>query len=326
VEVGPRDGLQNEHKVLSVEHKLELIDQLSRTGLSTIEAGSFVSPKWVPQMNNSDRILGALLGNHSGSQNNDITYQWLVPNRKGLDIFTSVCDTYKAPPISNSHSNMNDFRLPSNHEISIFLAATESFSKKNTNCTIAESLVRAKELASSVPCGTKIRAYISVTMGCPFEGPSTPSTTKTVVDMTQQLLDLGAYQVAISDTTGMGTPIQVRETLNALNKAGVNVSRNIALHMHDTFGQAVANVLEGLEMGVRTFDGAVAGLGGCPFSPGATGNVATEDLVYAMQTLGINTGVNLERISKVGKWVAELLGKGNDSRAGKATLAKLARR
>lgn len=219
-----------------------------------------------------------------------------------------------------SRSPSSQAQSSSSHEISIFLAATETFSKTNTNCSIAESVERMKPLfASARGASIPVRAYISVALGCPFEGAVSPTA---VTDLAATLLELGADEISVADTTGMGTAPHTRTLLKALESAGIR-SEDLALHFHDTFGQALMNTLVGLEHGVRTFDSAVGGLGGCPFSPGATGNVATEDLVYTLHSLGAETGVDLDRVSEVGEWITGAIGKGNDSRAGKATLAGL---
>ncbi|KAB8346277.1 hypothetical protein FH972_023321 [Carpinus fangiana] len=349
VEVGPRDGLQNEKQSIPVETKIELIRRLATTGLQTIEAGSFVSPKWVPQMANSSHILKHILEDPPSSTE-PITYQWLLPNVKGLDKFLSVhgtnndtaaassyptpppsptTDTDNGPALNTSSSDAN--AMPSStsgtnstnapHEISIFLAATESFSQRNTNCSIAESLDRFRPLmAKARDNNHPVRAYISVALGCPYEGPDVSP--NRVAELAAELLEMGADEVSVSDTTGMGTAPRTRELLKTLKAAGI-INEDIALHFHDTYGQALVNTLVGLEHGITTFDSAVGGLGGCPYSPGATGNVATEDLVHCLHSLGLDTGVDMQRVSEIGEWISEELGRGNESRAGKATMARL---
>lgn len=359
VEVGPRDGLQNEKKSIPVETKIELVRRLANTGLQTIEAGSFVAPKWVPQMAASDRVLSSILSG-SPSSSHPITYQWLLPNSKGLDNYIKVMDTsssaqdgYPTPPpsptqdsgpalntssndpnampsstsgvdsMSQSRSEASNERNGHKHEVSIFLAATESFSKKNTNCSIQESLDRfAPLMADSRKAGYPVRAYISVALGCPFEGPDTDP--HKVADLAVKLLEMGADEISVADTTGMGTAPRTRQLLQTLREAGVR-NEDLAMHFHDTFGQALINTMVSLDHGVRTFDSAVGGLGGCPYSPGATGNVATEDLVYCLHSLGAKTGVDLEEVSKIGDWITNEIGKGNSSSAGKATLSRLRR-
>ncbi|KAH0347149.1 hydroxymethylglutaryl-CoA lyase, partial [Aureobasidium melanogenum] len=355
VEVGPRDGLQNEKSSISPETKIDLVRRLAATGLKTIEAGSFVHPKWTPQMASSDKVLQNILQNPP-QITEPITYQWLLPNMKGLDNFFSIQaqnsahgrSSYPTPPSSPMHdsgpaqntSTQNPNDMPSatsgaaamvsssssdqpEHEVSIFLAATESFSQKNTNCSIAESLEKFQPLITAArDKGFGVRAYISVALGCPFEGPDVDP--HKVAELAASLLEMGADEISVADTTGMGTAPRTRELLRTLTAAGIR-NDDLALHFHDTFGQAIVNTLVGLEHGVRTFDSAVGGLGGCPYSPGATGNVATEDLVYTLESLGVNTGIDLAEISRIGDWITSEIGKPNESRAGKATLAKLRR-
>lgn len=208
-------------------------------------------------------------------------------------------------------------------EVSIFTAATETFAQKNTNCSIAESLERFKPVfQASKENNLRVRAYISVALGCPYEGPDVDP--KKVADLAVSLLEMGADEISVADTTGMGTAPRTRELLRTLSAAGIE-SQDLALHFHDTFGQALVNTVVGLEAGVRTFDSAVAGLGGCPYSPGATGNVASEDMVYLFESLGLSTGVDLVKLGEIGEWISREVGKPNESRAGKATLARLRR-
>lgn len=311
-------------------------------------------------MASSDKILENILLRTPESPV-PITYQWLLPNMKGLENFFSVqeqlnqpgADSYPTPPsspISESGpalntSSQNPNEMPSSasgvdamseerkpkdaatnpprHEVSIFMAATESFSQRNTNCSIAESLERFRPLmTSSREQGYSVRAYISVALGCPFEGPDVDP--HKVAELSATLLEMGADEISVADTTGMGTAARTRELLRTLSAAGIQ-NADIALHFHDTFGQALVNTLVGLEHGVRTFDAAVGGLGGCPYSPGATGNVASEDLVYFLHSLGLKTGVDLEGLSSIGEWITKETGKPNESRAGKATLAGMRR-
>ncbi|CAA9959826.1 Hydroxymethylglutaryl-CoA lyase [Pyrenophora teres f. maculata] len=353
VEVGPRDGLQNEKKTIPLATKIELVDRLARTGLTTIEAGSFVSPKWVPQMANSAEILERLLSSPPHSPH-PITYQWLLPNVKGFENFLSTWhsksqsgqDAYPTPPpspgtdngpaLNTSSSDPNAMPSASSgadamsnsrestspvHELSIFTAATESFTQKNTNCSIAESLKRFEPIMSKAKeMNLNVRAYISVALGCPYEGPDVDP--HKVAELAVSLLEMGADEISVADTTGMGTAPKTLELLKTLNAAGIDKS-DLALHFHDTYGQALVNSVVALEHGIRTFDAAVGGLGGCPFSPGATGNVATEDLVHCFHSLGAKTGVDIEKLSEVGEWISQELGRPNDSRAGKATLSQL---
>jgi hydroxymethylglutaryl-CoA lyase len=257
-------------------------------------------------MANSSDILSELLTNPPEADE-PITYQFLVPNAKGLDNFLAI---HKPSPTTPDL------------ELSIFTAATETFTQKNTNCSIAESLARFRPLierARALPQPLRVRAYISVALGCPYEGPNVDPAA--VATLAVSLLEMGAHEISVADTTGMGTAPRTAELLRALAAAGVE-PHDLALHFHDTYGQALVNACVGLEHGVRVFDAAVAGLGGCPFSPGATGNVATEDLVHMMHSLGMPTGVDIGRMAETGEWISEQLGRANESRAGKATMAK----
>jgi len=340
VEVGPRDGLQNEKTSIPVETKIELVRRLAATGIETIEAGSFVHPKWVPQMAASDQVLSSILSNPPQAPK-PMTYQWLLPNVKGLDNYfktmnASPADSYPSPPPSRESSpapntsSQDPNAMPSSkvpagqtHEVSIFMAATEAFSQKNTNCSVQESLDRFAPLMTSCrEAGYNVRAYISVALGCPFEGPDVDP--HRVADLAASLLEMGADEISVADTTGMGTAPRTRKLLQTLKEAGIR-SEDLALHFHDTFGQALVNTIISLEHGVRTFDSAVGGLGGCPYSPGATGNVATEDLVYTLHSLGATTGINLDEVSRIGEWITGEIGKENSSSAGKATLSRLRR-
>ncbi|KAF2447177.1 aldolase [Karstenula rhodostoma CBS 690.94] len=331
VEVGPRDGLQNEKQSIPVATKIELVNKLAQTGLKTIEAGSFVSPKWTPQMANSSQILEYLLETPPATPH-PITYQWLLPNVKGLDNFLSAWQAkaggdsgYPTPPPSpgsGATSGTNGSGAGANaHEISIFTAATEAFTQKNTNCSIAESLQRFEPImARAKEAGLNVRAYISVALGCPYEGPNVDP--HKVAELAVSLLEMGADEISVADTTGMGTAPKTAELLKTLSAAGIE-KNDLALHFHDTYGQALVNSLVSLEHGIRTFDSAVAGLGGCPFSPGATGNVASEDLVHCFHSLGLKTGVDIEKLSEVGEWISYEIGRSNESRAGKATMAQI---
>ncbi len=350
VEVGPRDGLQNEKNLVPFETKMSLIEKLSSTGLKIIEAGAMVSPKWVPQvsrvlsrecrvqaattyvraklirsqMADSQRILAQLSHRPAllhldplrpAYLNPLIRFPFLIPNLQGLERALAV--TRQA---DDEHRPL-ELKPNALREISIFIAATESFSKTNTNCTIAESLERVKpvfEVAKRY--GICIRAYISVVLGCPYEGLEvSPSR---VTDLSIALLNMGAYEISLGDTTGMGTVKSVRRLLQCLRSAQVPTDR-LAVHLHDTYGQAVANAAVALEEGIRTFDSSVAGLGGCPYAKGATGNVATEDLVHFFHGAGLPTGVNLERLASIGHWISQELHRPSESRAGKAILARV---
>jgi hydroxymethylglutaryl-CoA lyase len=308
-------------------------------------------------MANSSEILEHVLRSTPQSAH-PITYQWLLPNVKGLDNFLLVWqaqaqagqDAYPTPPPSPqpddapalNTSSQDPNAMPSassgveamgkprrasssttapTHELSIFTAATETFTQKNTNCSIAESLKRFEPImARGKEMGLNVRAYISVALGCPYEGPNVDP--HKVAELAVSLLEMGADEISVADTTGMGTAPKTLELLKTLNAAGIDKS-DLALHFHDTYGQALVNSVVALEHGIRTFDAAVGGLGGCPFSPGATGNVATEDLVHCLHSLGANTGVDMEKLSEVGEWISQQLGRVNESRAGKATLAKM---
>ncbi|KAI9873144.1 MAG: hypothetical protein M1830_000782 [Pleopsidium flavum] len=363
VEVGPRDGLQNEKTTIPLSTKIELIRRLAGTGIRNMEAGSFVPSKWVPQMANSREVLDHILGNPPAATN-PIAYNFLIPNIKGLHNFLTVADSVtpkaagpapvtspedpKLPPTPPSTpppedeesapitSSQDPNEMPSSTsgigdelsaspqlstEISLFAAATEAFSKANTNCTIAESLDRCRPIVTLAKSrNLRVRGYVSVALGCPYEGPDV-SPAK-VAEITATLLEMGADEVSVADTTGMGTAPRTNELLKALSTAGI-ANKDIALHFHDTYGQALVNAVVGLEHGIRTFDSSVGGLGGCPYSKGATGNVATEDLVYCLHSLGVKTGVNVEKMAEIGAWISKELGRTNDSRAGKALLAKL---
>jgi hydroxymethylglutaryl-CoA lyase len=263
-------------------------------------------------MANSSEILDQLLRDPPKAPD-PIVYQFLVPNTKGLDNLLSILNKHQAAQSSNKDGG--------GIEISLFTAATESFAQKNINCSIAESLERFKPIfAAAREKNVRVRAYISVVLGCPYEGPDVDP--RKVADLAVSLLELGAYEISIGDTTGMGTAPRTRKLLKALSAAGVEV-QDMALHFHDTYGQALVNTVVGLEAGVRRFDGAVGGLGGCPYSPGATGNVATEDLVHLLESLGLSTGVDLPALAEAGDWISRQVGRENESRAGKATLARL---
>ncbi|KAH8705674.1 hydroxymethylglutaryl-CoA lyase [Talaromyces proteolyticus] len=316
VEVGPRDGLQNEKKSISLKTKIELIERLAKTGVTTIEAGSFVPAKWVPQMASTSEILQHLLRTPPQS-GNQISYNYLVPNIKGLENLVKLMEAESAAAGANS-----DSEATTTTEISLFAAATEAFSKANTNCTIAESIERVRPIvALAKEKDIRVRGYVSVALGCPYEGPDV-SPLK-VAEITATLLEMGADEVSVADTTGMGTAPRTLELLRTLTAAGI-ANSDLALHFHDTYGQALVNTIVGLEHGIRIFDSSVGGLGGCPYSKGATGNVATEDLVHTLHSLGMHTGIDLEEMARIGSWISDELGRANDSRAGKATLARIA--
>ncbi|KAI0484093.1 hydroxymethylglutaryl-CoA lyase [Xylariaceae sp. FL0804] len=320
VEVGPRDGLQNEKRSIPLATKIELIEKLAKTGVSTIEAGSFVSPKWVPQMDNSSAIMEHILANNPGPSPVPITYSFLAPNAKGAENATAILQRHEGAWLTQAESLAAgaDGRQKPAMELAVFAAATESFSRANLNCDVATSLERFRAVIQRAKAaGVRARAYVSVVLGCPFEGYDVDP--RRVASIATSLLEMGADEISLGDTTGMGTAPRTQELLRCVAAAGVR-AEDVAMHFHDTYGQALVNTAVALERGVRTFDSAVAGLGGCPYSPGATGNVATEDMVYFMETLGMDTGVDLDAMADVGEWIARQLEKRNDSAVGKAVL------
>ncbi|KAI6455648.1 hypothetical protein MCOR03_009294 [Pyricularia oryzae] len=317
VEVGPRDGLQNEKTTIPLATKIELIERLAKTGLTTIEAGSFVAPKWVPQMANSSEILQHILVNEIPSPN-PVTYAFLAPNTKGLNNALSLLEAHPG-----SYSTEPKPSSPPAVELAVFAAATESFSRKNLNMDVASSLAAFGEVIKGAKiAGLRVRAYISVVLGCPFEGHDVDP--HRVAEIATSLLEMGADEIALGDTTGMGTAPRTQALLRCISAAGVR-SEDVAMHFHDTYGQALVNTAVALEHGVRTFDSSVGGLGGCPYSPGATGNVATEDMVYFLETLGMDTGVDLEAVAEIGSWITKEIGKPHDSSVGKAVLGARSR-
>jgi hydroxymethylglutaryl-CoA lyase len=311
VEVGARDGLQNEKTTVPLDTKLELLSRLSKTGLKHIEAGSFVSPKWVPQMANTSEILARLEmerrgtdDDGSGRDDDGITYSYLVPNRRGLEGFL--------------HSDTLPKR--EGNEIAVFASASEGFSRKNLNCTVEESLRRFEPvLAEAREKGYRVRGYVSMVIACPYSGPTPPSA---VADVVEKLLEMGCYEVSLGDTNGVGTPGTVGKLLRYLVEERRIPPERLAAHFHDTYGQAIVNSLVALEHGIRTFDSSVGGLGGCPYAEGATGNVATEDLVYFLEGTGVHTGVDLGKLVEIGEWISKALGRGNGSRVGRALAGK----
>ncbi len=292
VEVGPRDGLQNEAKPVPAEVKIELIHRLQDAGLPVIQATAFVSPKWVPQMADNAQVMAGI------HKKPGVSYPVLVPNRKGLDAAMAAgCK-----------------------EVVIFGAATEAFSKKNTNCTIAEGIARFSEVAAvALANGLKVRGDMSVCLGCPYEGEVDP---QAVVHLAREFEQLGCYEFTIADTIGTGTPGKTRAVIEAVAKH-IAIDR-LAVHVHDTYGQAIANIYAALECGVATFDSSVAGLGGCPYAKGATGNVATEDVLYLLNGLNIDTGVDMTKLIAAGDYICGVLGRPTFSRAAKAIAAKMA--
>ncbi|WP_308447059.1 hydroxymethylglutaryl-CoA lyase [Chitinimonas prasina] len=290
VEVGPRDGLQNEKSPVSTEVKLAFIDQLADAGLSVIEATAFVSPKWVPQMADHTEVMRGL------KRRPGVRYPVLVPNMQG----------YEAA------------RAAGADEIAVFAAASEAFSQKNINCSIAESLARfAPVVEAARRDGVAVRGYVSCVLGCPYQGEVPLAD---VVRVAKALYDMGCYEVSLGDTIGVGTPEKARQMIAAVS-AAVPVAQ-LGAHFHDTWGQALANIYAVLEMGVATIDSSAAGLGGCPYAKGASGNVATEDVVYMLDGLGIQTGVDLEKLAAAGRFINGQLGKALASKAATALAAK----
>lgn len=290
VEVGPRDGLQNEKAEVSTEQKVELIDRLSGTGLKVIESGAFVSPKWVPQMADSAEVMARI------DRRPGISYPVLAPNLKGLEGALAA----RA------------------EEVAIFGAASESFSKKNINKSIAESLDAFRPVAEqALAAGVRVRGYISCVLGCPYEGRIDP---KVVAEVSRELKSMGCYEISLGDTIGTGTPEEARRMIAAV--AEFVPIEEIGVHFHDTYGQALANLYACLEMGVAVADASVAGLGGCPYAKGATGNVATEDVLYMLQGCGIETGVDLAKVMGAGRFISDVIGRPPVSRVHRALMAK----
>lgn len=290
VEVGPRDGLQNEKEVIPVEVKVELMNRLTAAGFPNIEAASFVSPKWVPQMATSAEVMERI------SRKPGVIYSALTPNMKGLEAAIAA----RAD------------------EVVIFGAASESFSHKNINCSIAESIERFVPVAKAAKdAGLRLRASVSCAFGCPYEGKISVNAVRDVV---RRMRDLGCDEIDIADTIGVGTPRQVHEVMAAA-QAEFPVHQ-LSGHFHDTYGQGIANIYAALEAGITIFHSSVAGLGGCPYAKGATGNVATEDVLFLMQGLGIETGIDLDAVVDAGQFIAAQLGRRAVSRAGNALAAK----
>ena len=290
VEVGARDGLQNEPVIIESLDKIALINRLSVSGLSTIEASSFVSPQRVPQMADASDILAGI------NRRPGVNYPVLVPNRQGLEAALSA----------------------GAEEVAVFSAASETFSQRNINCSITQSLerfARVTELALSK--GIKVRGYISCVAGCPYEGAVDA---KIVADIAARLVELGCYEVSLGDTIGVATPGQVQTLLEVVAKK--IPKRQLAVHFHDTYGQALANILVAMERGVTVVDSSVAGLGGCPFAPGASGNVATEDVLYMMNGLGIHTGVDLDLLIEAGLFISNLLNRPSGSKVAQARMSR----
>lgn len=296
VEVGARDGLQNERTTLTVPMRIDFIKHLAASGLRRIEVGALVSPKWVPQMNNSLPLIQEIYKNRKDYPK-DAQFSALVPNVKGME------DALTTP-------------IP---EIAVFGASSESFSKRNINCTIEESLERFQDICRMAKKNKrKVRGYLSVAFGCPYEGPVSE---KKVIDLIKKYLKMGIYEVSIGDTIGVATPKQVRSLLTKLKKEVP--LKKIAMHMHDTRGTALANVLASLDMGVRVFDSSFGGLGGCPYARGASGNLATDDLVYMLHGMGFETGVDLSKLLSYVPTMSAEIGRKLPSRTSEAGLPEV---
>ncbi|KAI9246107.1 hypothetical protein BDA99DRAFT_527496 [Phascolomyces articulosus] len=290
VEVGPRDGLQNEKQVIPTPVKIELIERLANAGLPVVEATSFVSPKWVPQMGDNREVFQSI------KKKPNVGYPVLTPNIRGVDNAVAAGAS----------------------EVAMFTAVTESFNRKNTNCSTEEAIDRMVEVTkAALDKGLKVRGYVSCVLGCPYEGVVSPIA---VAQMAKQMYDAGCYEISLGDTIGVGTAGSMGHMLEEVLK--VVPAEALAVHCHDTYGQALANILKALEYGIRVVDSSVAGLGGCPYAPGAKGNVATEDVVYMLHGMGFETGTNLDALVETGRWISEQLGRETGSRAGAALLSK----
>jgi hydroxymethylglutaryl-CoA lyase len=286
VEVGPRDGLQNEARLVPTATKIELIDRLARAGLKTIEATAFVSPKWVPQMADHAEVLRGI------DRQPGVSYPVLVPNLQGFEAAVAA----------------------GAREIAVFAAASESFSEKNIHCSIAESFERFRPVFSAAKTARiRVRGYVSCALGCPYEGEIAPAK---VTDVARRLFDEGCYEISLGDTIGVGTPTKTLQLLESVSRHVPHAQ--LAGHFHDTYGQALANIYASLTFGVRTFDASVSGLGGCPYAPGASGNVATEDLLYMLNGMGLDTGVDLEELIDAGTFICAALGTPTRSRVARA--------
>ena len=286
VDVGPRDGLQNEKIQVPAEIKIKLINLLTKAGLPAIEAGSFVSPKWVPQMGNTKEVFQGIM------QKAGVTYTALIPNQKGL----------------------NKAKESSCKDIAVFAAASESFSRANINCSITDSLARFRTLTKiALDAGMSVRAYISCALGCPYEGKVEP---EVVSHIAHEFLQMGCYEISLGDTIGIGTAGDVQRMLSHVL---LDIPpENVAVHFHDTYGQALTNIFVALQNGVSTIDASVAGLGGCPYAKGATGNVATEDVLYMLNGLGIRTDVKMSSLLEAGNYICQFLGRSSSSKTSSA--------
>jgi hydroxymethylglutaryl-CoA lyase len=290
VEVGPRDGLQNEKTQVATATKIELIGRLADCGLKAIEATAFVSPKWVPQMADAADVMAGII------KRAGVAYPVLVPNEKGLEAALAAGAT----------------------EVAVFGAASEAFSQKNINCTIRESLERFEPVvARAKGAGAKVRGYVSCVLGCPYQGEVTPTA---VADVAWALFEMGCYEISLGDTIGIGTPERNKEMIETVARR-VPI-RKLAGHYHDTRGMAIANIYAALQTGINVFDSAVSGLGGCPYANGASGNVATEDVVWLLDGLGIESGVDLERLVDTAAWISAQLFREPASKVARAVLAR----
>ena len=292
VDVGPRDGLQNESQSVPTAVKIELIERLAEAGIPVVEATAFVSPKWVPQMTDHAEVMRGL------ARKPGVNYPVLVPNMQGFEAAVGA----------------------GAEEVAVFGAASETFSKKNINCSIAESLERfAPVMEAAKERAIRVRGYISCVVGCPYEGEIKP---KAVAEVARRLFSMGCYEISLGDTIGVGTPGKVRNMIEAVAR-DVPI-RRMAVHFHDTYGQALANIYAALEEGVNVVDSSVAGLGGCPYAKGASGNVATEDVIYMLDGLGIETGVDLDQVFETGRFICGELGREAASKVHRALAAKRA--
>ena len=294
VEVGPRDGLQNEKQAVPASVKIELVHRLQAAGLTEIEVTSYVSPKWVPQMADNAEVMAGIARSRS------VRYSVLTPNMQGFEA-----------SIAGPQTTWPD-------EIVVFAAASEAFSKRNINCTIAESIERFRSVvAMAKEKNIKVRGAISCTVGCPYEGEISPANVKMVA---QLMKEIGVQHIGVADTIGVGTPVKVQRAIEAaLSVYDIN---DISGHFHDTYGQALSNTLRCLEMGIWQYDTSIAGLGGCPYAKGATGNVATEDVVYLLHGMGIETGIDMDKLIDAGQFISDFLQRPTNSRAAKALMNK----
>jgi hydroxymethylglutaryl-CoA lyase len=290
VEVGPRDGLQNEKQLVPTEVKVELIERLADAGLQVVEATSFVSPKWVPQMGDNAEVMKAVC------RKEGVVYPVLAPNLKGFDAAVEAGAT----------------------EVAVFGAASEAFSQKNINCSVAESIKRFEPvICAALALDMKVRGYVSCVVGCPYEGAVAP---EKAAEVAQRLFEMGCYEVSLGDTIGVGNPVSVQRMIEAC--ARTVPMNKLAGHYHDTYGMAIANIFASMELGMRVFDSSVAGLGGCPYAAGASGNVATEDVVYLLNGLGIETGIDMDKLLAAGQFILGHLGREPSSKAARALIAK----